>query len=314
MEVLVGLIIAIIAAVVIIFIALSSGLIANFKETIGVLMILFSAYTRIVIVALLNMLLWGIAVLMLFVTAAFMIRWGPGVIKAVLGSGSPSLSALGGTAVGGLPMLVFIVYSVMVSSTFSMIPFFGAPVNVYLGSAGSPYNYTTVASDIADRIDTAWKVMGANSGNPLEGLSHDQTPNPFPVFVIFPYPNQTITMDYVYEQLKKKNGNRDPDYDIYVFCKNSVGYVGKEPWTSSINPVCWFSNCGPLPQRTGRMYARGECDINNKTEVFVEYADTLTGLTAPLASSGISKDENCKYMTGVGQLDRDVMVICIKER
>ena len=317
LETMVGLIIAIIAAAVILLIIFTSGLVANFKETIGILIIMISAYTRIAIVQILNFLLMIVAIILMVVAIFSVARWGTsefwGFAKGFIGGAGESTAGITAMQVGGMGLIgvsVLIVYLIMVNSTFAMIPFFGSTINVYLGDQNHPQNYTLVADEIASRIDTTWKAMGANNGNPFEGLNNK--PNPFPMFVIFPYPNQTLNMSYVYDRLTKKFKN--PDYDIYVFCSNSQGILGSKPLQNNVNPVCWFSNCKPLKYTKGRMHYSGVCNITNKSEIFIEYADAITGLTAPLAPSGIHKDNNCKYMTGVGDLSRDVIAVCIKGR
>ena len=317
LEVMVGLIIAILAATIILLLIFSSGLVANFKETIGVIIIMISAYTRITMVSLLNAMLSGLALLLMIIAAISLYRYGRGAagvlgkLAEATGEVPTGLAHLAITNFGLYAAAFVVIYLMMVNTTFSMIPFFGSTINVYLGSEKRPYNYTLVADDIANRIDTTWKIMGANNGNPLEGLKNKA--NPFPVFAIFPYPNQTLDMNYVYSRLVKNYGT--PDYDIYVYCKNSQGIVGNKPWQSNINPVCWFSStCNPLPYTNGRMHYGGVCNITNKTEIFIEYGDVLTGLVPPLAPSGLHADRNCPYMTGTGDLNRDFIAICIKEK
>ena len=315
LEVMVGLIISILAAAIILLLVFSSGLVANFKETIGVVVILMSAYTRIVIVDILNTMMFYLAIILMFIAAFSLFKFGKSTVNLIgeliekTGEVSAGTGLAAGIGLGSFASSIIIIYLIMVNSTFSMIPFFGSTINVYLGNAKKPYNYTLVADDIASRIDTTWKIMGANNGNPLEGLKN--TPNPYPVFVIFPYPNQTINMSYVYDRLVKNYGT--PSYDIYVYCDNSQGILGSKPWKSNLNPKCWFSStCDALPYTKGKMHYGGVCNITNKTEVFIEYGDVLTGLTAPLAPSGLHPDRNCPYMTGTGDLSRDFIAICIK--
>lgn len=317
LEVMVGLIISILAAAIILLLIFSSGLVANFKETVGVVMIMISAYTRIAIVSILNIMLSLLAIILMIIAAFSLYKYGRGASRVLveiarkMGGIPTNLEGLSFTTGGLYVAAVIIIYSTMVNTTFSIIPFFGSTINVYLGSEKKPYNYTLVADDIANRIDTAWKIMGANNGNPLEGLKN--IANPFPVFVIFPYPNQTFDMSYVYDRLVKEYGT--PDYDIYVYCENSSGILGSKSWKSNINPVCWFSStCNPLPYTNGKMHYGGICNINNKTEVFIEYGDVMTGLAPPLVHSGLHADRNCPNMTGVGDLNKDFMAICIKEK
>ena len=318
LEIMVGLIIAILAAAVILLIVFTSGLISNFKETVGITLIMLSAYMRIVIVSILNQLLTWAAVMLAIVAAISMFRLAKSETFSFLrmffkafGESTWGLIGVQAGISGSIGIFLLVLYATMVNSTFAAIPFFGSTINVHLGDAKNPYNYTLVADGIANRIDTTWKAMGANSGNPLEGLNNQ--PNPYPIFVIFPYPNQTLNMSYVYKRLVKEYGK--PDYDIYVYCENSQGILGSKPVQSNINPFCWDKNnpnCNELKYTKGRLHYSGVCNITNKSKIYIEYTDVLTGLTAPLAPSGIHKDNNCPYMRGVGNLDRDVIAICIK--
>ncbi len=331
LETVIGLIIAIIAAGIIVFIIFSTGLMANFMETLAVFEIMISAYIRIAVVNALNVVMWAVALIIMIVLLISLFKGLRGASKIIAKYGKVSEEELTtmqkfqlkmahnfGGNFNYLAQAIFISYILFVSFVFSHIPFYGTTINVHLGSDSHPYNTTLVNEEIANRIDTAWKIMGGGMGNPLEGIS--DKPNPFPVFVIFPHftKGNHTNMSNVYNTYVKKYGK--PNFDIYVFCNVSKGIIGKLNPTEGItcDIASWVTGSSCDSTLITEYPNAGKCIIDNNSEVFIEYGDTFTG--GSLGSGppigvlgGPRRDRNCPYFQGVGDLNKDVIVICIKE-
>ena len=326
LQMVIGLIIAILAGAIILLLIFTSGLISNFQETLGVLMIMISAYLRIFIVQALNVVMLALAILIMVVMAirAFKVFKSAREFKQLNPLGqffrltensriSLFLSGHAGGITGIMGIAILIIYILMVGFVFSHIPFYAHTITVHLGSKNHPYNSTMVADEIANRIDTTWKIMGQNMGNPLEGVN--DKPNPFDVFAIFPNMKDSTNMSYVYQRYIKKYGK--PDFDIYVFCDNSRGIIGDlDPARGlTCRIVSWVT--GQLTckkQLIGESSDAGNCIIDNKSEVLIGYADAITGIGPQIFLGGPGPNPNCPYLQGAGIMNKDAIVICIKEK
>lgn len=303
LQTMIGLIVAILVGAVILLVLYSGNIISSFNEEFSLMITTLSAYFRIALVLIVNPLITVIATILLVIAILKMATGSYSGLKSAGGFIKGFVLPLGRFSTG---MIAFMAFQMVVTTVLPAIPLYAPHININIGTTLHPEDNTTyVAGVIAEKIDNTWKAFGSGSGNPLEG-----TKNPYMYYTIFVHldKDKTLDMGEVYTVLTKKYHS---DYTVYLFCANSKGIIGSKNFGQQINPVCWRNvKCDDSIMHTLKLFG-SSCTIKDGSEIKIYYLDHMDTFNIYASLYSISEPYGCPYVYGVGNFDRDSIIVCV---
>ncbi len=308
LETMIGLMIAIIAIAIVLVIIYSSGLMQNVSESISIMLLTFSAYFRIILISIFNNFMSIIVYVFVIVFALRFMGGGAGSLTLILNyfelglSNYPILAHLSNFNVFTIAFIIaFVIFQ---HTVFPYIPLIHTTINYNVGTPTSKIdNMTLAAQTLANKIQTTWSALGGNSGDPLEGLDND----PLLVYsVSFNLKDgKTFTLKDVYDNMTNKK------IPVYIFCKDSIGYVGQQDLLTE-KPFVVFNSNPSCDSEDHSIQNVGEhCVIHDGSVVYIYYLDHLSSQNYIINMLNYKLKVDCPYLCGVGDINSDAIIVCV---